>query len=457
MLNAQLAPATSNRIVRSLALRTQAAGNDDFIAPPSQIDNGDEMLYADKSGTYTKGVLQSGIGLVDLAAYDSFKSALGSGDPKDFEKIILGGPRTLNGPQGGLAFYLQCLDGSQFSAPPAPPLASEAYATELVELYWASLLRDVAFTDYATNMIAAKAAAELTSLPEYAGPRSAANKVTPDLLFRGGAAGGLFPGETVGPYVSQFLLQPTAFGSLPIVQRYVSNKPGVDFMLDPSEYLLVQNGQPTTKILMPTAPLYLHDGRGLAAYTHVDVLYQAYFVAYLVLNSLNVPVNPGNPYTNSKTQNGFATFGQPDIAATLTAVAAEALKAVWYQKWWVHLRHRPEFGRRHRPFDEDRRWRNTRKSQQYGANIAIRADKLHDQPQLLAFAGVSGGFADPSGLSDRAWYSRWRMHHRVEVLLRRQLQDPEGGRARPVQQRRQRQRLCCAARRTAAHRQWRIA
>jgi hypothetical protein len=37
-------------------------------------------------------------------------------------------------------------------------------------------------------------------------------------------------------------------------------------------------------------------------------------------------------------------MGQPDIAATLTAVAREALNAVWYQKWYVHLRHRPESG-----------------------------------------------------------------------------------------------------------------
>jgi hypothetical protein len=37
-------------------------------------------------------------------------------------------------------------------------------------------------------------------------------------------------------------------------------------------------------------------------------------------------------------------MGQPDIAATLAAVAAEALQAVWYQKWYVHLRHRPESG-----------------------------------------------------------------------------------------------------------------
>ena len=149
--------------------------------------------------------MQSGLGLVDLAAYDLFKTALSSGDPEDFEKIVLGGPRTLNGPQGGLAFYLQCLDGSQFSVPPAPALASEAYATELVELYWASLLRDVAFTDYSASTIAAKAAAEHLDA-EYAGPRNTANKVTTDLLFRGGASGGLFPGETVGPYISQFLL-----------------------------------------------------------------------------------------------------------------------------------------------------------------------------------------------------------------------------------------------------------
>src|SRR5262245_46541171 len=69
--NGQLIPATSNRVLRSLALRTQTAGADSLPLAPAQIDNGDEALYADKSGTYTKGVLQSGIGLVDLAAYQS--------------------------------------------------------------------------------------------------------------------------------------------------------------------------------------------------------------------------------------------------------------------------------------------------------------------------------------------------------------------------------------------------
>ncbi|MBV8843962.1 MAG: hypothetical protein JO307_14230, partial [Bryobacterales bacterium] len=325
MLNTELTPATSHRVLRSLALRTLTTDSDAFVPAPSQLDNGDEALYADKSGTYTKGVLQAGIGVVDPAAYQSFKKALASGDPADFEKIIVGGTRTLNGPQGGLAFYLDCLDGGQFVSPPAPALASEAYATELVELYWASLLRDVAFTDYAGNAIAQQAATELSGMPAYAGPRDAASQVTPDLLFRGG-----FAGDTSGPYVSQFLLQPTAFGSLPITQQYVTNQAHVDFMLDPAEFLNVQNGIDTGKKLTPGAALYLHDGRGLAAYTHDDVLYEAYFIAYLVLSAFN-KLNPGNPYKHSKTQNGFATMGGPDFAATLAAVAKEALKAVWYQ------------------------------------------------------------------------------------------------------------------------------
>jgi len=250
MISEDLTPATSARVLRSEALRIQTAGTDAFAMAPAEDDNGDEAHYADKSGTYTKCVLQTGVGLVDLAAYQTFKNALRSGNPADFQNITIGGPRTLNGPQGGLAFYLGCLDSSQFSVPPAPALASEAYATELVELYWASLLRDVAFTDYSANPIAAQAAAELSSMPAYVGPRNASNQVTPELLFRGD-----FQGEKLGPYISQFLLKPTAFGSLPIVQKYITNKKNTDFMLDPAEFQRVQNGMPTGKSRMTGAVL----------------------------------------------------------------------------------------------------------------------------------------------------------------------------------------------------------
>jgi hypothetical protein len=339
MINAELVPATSNRVFRATVVRSETTIADALVPAPAQVDNGDEARYPDKSGTYTKGVLQRGIGVVDPAAYKTFKRALSTGAQADFNNITLGGPRTLNGPQGGLAFYLDCLDGSQFAVPPAPALESEAYATELIEMYWASLLRDVAFTDYAGNGTAADAAAELTALPQYAGPRDATGKVTPDLLFRGP-----FVGETDGPYISQFLLQPTALGALPIDQKYFTYPANTNFVTTDDDFQKVQNGQVLQGPPASGTPLYLHNGRGPAAFTHDDVLYQAYFTAYLVLNTLKCPLNPGNPYIGSKTENGFATLGQPDIAATLATVANEALKAVWYQKWFVHLRHRPESG-----------------------------------------------------------------------------------------------------------------
>lgn len=352
-MGTQLAPTTqsiANRIERMFAIREATAASDAFVRAAEQYDNGDETLYTDKCGTYTKCIKQAAIGLVDLAAYKTFKKALNSGEQADFNNITVGGTRTLNDPQGGLAFDLQCRDSSQFLTPPAPALTSEEYATELVELYWASLLRDVAFTDYATNAIAIKAANELTMIPAYKGPRNGAGQVTPDLLFRGG-----YSGETEGPYLSQFLLKPTCIGALPITQQYTTFKAGVNYMLDPVSYQQVQNGMATGQSLQPLAnPFYLHDGRGLGAYTHNDVLYEAYFIAFLVLQSLNgiscavkdnpAPFNAGNPYNGDPTQNGFSTLGPPDIAATMAAVASEALKAVWYQKWYIHLRHRPEAG-----------------------------------------------------------------------------------------------------------------
>jgi len=265
----------------------------------------------------------------------------------------MGGTRTLNGPQGAFAFGMEGTDGVQFGnapspanqesvviVPPPPAVASAAYGTELVELYWAALLRDVAFTDYSTNATAALAAKELSSMPSHAGPRDANRRVTPDLLFRGA-----FPGETVGPYVSQLFITPTFFGQQSMSQQMVTYLAGINYMMDLATWQDVQSGIDTGLQDQPDPQTrYLHNGRGLAAFTHVDVLYQAYFVALLVLNTLGVPLNPGNPYVNSRTQNGFCTFGGPDFAASLGEIAARALDVVWYQKWLVHLRHRPESG-----------------------------------------------------------------------------------------------------------------
>jgi hypothetical protein len=224
--------------------------------------------------------------------------------------------------------------------PPAPALASAAYGTELVEIYWASLLRDVAFTDYISNATAAEAAQELSGMPSYAGPRDGNGNVTPALLFRGG-----YPGETIGPYISQLCLIPTFLGAQEMNQQMITYLAGLDYMTDATTFQQVQNGIDTgLRNQLDPQRRCLNNGRALGAYTHVDVLYQAYFTAYLMLNTLGVPLNPGNPYVSSSTQNGFGTFGQPDFAAALAAVAGFALNCVWYHKWYVHLRQRPESG-----------------------------------------------------------------------------------------------------------------
>ncbi len=343
----------NSRVRKSFALRVGAAMNEAQIPVPPHTTNGDEARYSDKSATYTKGLLQDGLCRVNLAAYETLKTALNSGDPEDFEKITIGGTRTLNGPQGGLTYDMEGCDSVLFGNAPAhhtqedivvvpipPALASAAYGTELVEMYWASLLRDVAFTDYATSSVANAAAQELSTMPDYAGPRHSSGQVTADLLFRG-----VFPGETVGPYISQFFITPTALGAQAMSQQMTSYLPNLDYMTDPVTFQQVQNGISTGLVNQADGqPRYMHDGRGLGAYTHVDVLYQSYFNAYLVLNTLNVPLNPGNPYVGSRTQNGFGSFGQPHFAALLAEVATRALNVVWYQKWFVHMRHRPESG-----------------------------------------------------------------------------------------------------------------
>ena len=180
MANDPCDPGVSNaRALASFEVRFKAAKEQSRLPIPGHATNGDEARYADKCATFTKGLKQDGPGVVNPAAFLSFRKALDSADPQDFAHILTGGTQTLNGPQGAYAFTLAGTDAQQFGSDPsaanqepapvvpAPPaLASEAYGTELTELYWCSLLRDVAFTDYPGNATAVAAAAELSTMPD---------------------------------------------------------------------------------------------------------------------------------------------------------------------------------------------------------------------------------------------------------------------------------------------------
>jgi membrane-associated phospholipid phosphatase len=92
---------------------------------------------------------------------------------------------------------------------------------------------------------------------------------------------------------------------------------------------------------------YARNARDLATYVHFDALYEAYLNACLILLDAGAAFDPGNPYLASRNQEGFGTFGAPHVLSLVCEVATRALKAVWWQKWGVHRRLRPEeFGGR---------------------------------------------------------------------------------------------------------------
>jgi hypothetical protein len=95
------------------------------------------------------------------------------------EALTLGGKVPLVDPLAGLAFDLEGSDSHQFRIPPAPSFSSPQRATEMVEVYWQAVLRDLPFSQYSTDPIAQAAAAELSGLAAFARPRDSRGEVRP--------------------------------------------------------------------------------------------------------------------------------------------------------------------------------------------------------------------------------------------------------------------------------------
>jgi hypothetical protein len=377
-------------------LREEAAERA-FLRPHlDHINNGEEAEYRKPNGelsyiaNYSKALRHNSLGEVTRGSYRSLLRALHSGNPDHFEQIRLGLPDELDltNPQAGLAFDLEGPDAQAVTMPPAPRIDSRENSAEMGELYWMALLRDVRFIhptggdDYRSNATVGDAATSLSKpsvggeFADFRGPMDAAGNVTREMLFRG-----FTPGDLVGPYISQFLLIGNAdpalgltprngqitYGTLKINQRQRTvlspAAGGSDFLTTFSDWLDVQNGEDRTNLALGLNPFdgtqrFIRNLRDLANYVHFDALFEAYLNACLILLSLlpppsAPPFDPGNPYVDSRTQDGFGTFGAPHILSLLTEVATRTLKAEWFQKWFVHRRLRPEeFGGRievHRP------------------------------------------------------------------------------------------------------------
>lgn len=313
---------------------------------PVHVSTGEEGAYPTYLANYSKGLPHDDRGEVDPAAYQQLVRAVTSGDPAEFERIPLDprGGRKLVNPQAGFSFDLQGHDSQALTLPPPPRIDSAETAGEMAELYWMALCRDVPFTRFEENERVNAAAADLSGFSDFRGPKEG-GRVTPRLLFRG-----FTPGDAVGPYVSQFLLRDVQYGTMRFRQVHDTVQPGRDYVTTFDTWLAVQRGVP--RALAPadrnTRDLrLLRTPRDMAHYVHFDELYQAFLNACLILLHMRAPVDSGNPYAWSRNQEGFGTFGGPHILTLVTEVATRAVKTVWYQKWAVHRRLRPEaFGGR---------------------------------------------------------------------------------------------------------------
>jgi len=347
--------ADNQRQRQAYRIRVDAASLERDAVRPGHPTNGDEQAFLTKIGSFSKGLPHNTSGEVDPNAYSIFQNALDNGaQQNDLEQVPMGSAdgsaqRKFVDPCAGVCFDLQGADSHHLAIPPAPGVLSAEIAGEMVELYWQALLRDVPFAQYDSDPRAQAAAAELSKLSVFRGPK-ANGAVTPGTLFRGFTLG-----DTVGPYQSQFLVRPVPFGAEYIERHMRTAVPGVDYGTDYGEWLALQNGStPFKTIAYDSTRRIIRNGRDLGQWVHVDVLYQAYFNAMLLMltppdssdtvtgGGMGVPLNPGNPYLHSRNQEGFGTMGAPAIATAVAEIATRALKGVWYQKWMVHRRLRPE-------------------------------------------------------------------------------------------------------------------
>jgi hypothetical protein len=358
--------------------RVQAADIAYNRAHPCHVNNCEERDYP-YVANYSKGLQHDGLGDVLPASYQSLLNALASRNPADFEAIQLGpGGKKLTSPQAGLAFTLEGPDPQAVTQPPAPRIDGPENSAEMGELYWMALARDVHFNDYAGHWITQQAMQSLNTEFSSYHPRSVYGNINPQNLFRG-----IFPGEAVGPYLSQFLLKGTSdpgapagqgrsaadgfirYGALKIDQRQQTVVPGVDYLMDFYWWLMVQEGADKRGMdaYDMSARRFIRNLRDLGERVHTDNVGDMFYnAAYILLSEptgdqLNgaarptvdqeFPFDQMNPYMAYQKQAPFATYGPPHVLSLIWEVTIRALRAVWFQKWFIHRRLRPEeFGGR---------------------------------------------------------------------------------------------------------------
>ncbi|MEM6795071.1 MAG: twin-arginine translocation signal domain-containing protein, partial [Acidobacteriota bacterium] len=136
--------------------------------PDVQPVSGDEGLYDDFRGSFSKTLRHNGVGEVNVNSYNAYLNALDTGDPLDFENIPVGAANNpdrvrLVSPQAAYAYEMFGVDGNDPRMDAAPAFASAETAAEMGELYWYALTRDIPFTDYGASQRIEEAVKDLNN------------------------------------------------------------------------------------------------------------------------------------------------------------------------------------------------------------------------------------------------------------------------------------------------------
>jgi|TARA_B110000259_G_scaffold160983_1_gene184804 hypothetical protein len=263
---------------------------------------------------------------------DKIIEALNEGTEESLDAIpqSASSTRRLEGVLSCSSFNLMGTDSVVYAPTNFFHVDTEEGSFEMAEVYARSLLRDVNFKNYSNN----DSSAIMTDLNTYTLKTSAPvdnGNITAKTLFRGTGQD-----ETIGPYISQYLLCPFNYGNMPIEQKFTpeNDQPQT---LTKAEWLNIQNGSVSGSIVK-TNPEYIWNGRVLGSKVHNDPLFQFYYNAALI--SIQNGIKP-ETFHHPKTS-AWTSGGSPNLFASVAHVCQGALRCAWNAKYNLGMKIRPE-------------------------------------------------------------------------------------------------------------------
>jgi hypothetical protein len=273
---------------------------------------------------FSKGLQHSLNGYPERETFENFCRAIQERDINAFEGMKLTVPWV--DPTAGSR-----LSGTQIFHPHNGPwFDTRVMLGDMAELYWAALIRDVPFGLYGDNALARQAKDELVWVDAQRFSGSLFKMELPE-IDRGG-------------FLSQFLIQPVPLNGTQSAQRILCPTSSNDFMTTDDSWAACQNGDRARSITTHLeTPRYIFNGRALAEFVRYDFAFQAFLWAGLILQSWGRrALNPGLAGRYTQSSSAFVNNGWPRVFALLAEASEMALQDVWFWKWRIFRRLRPE-------------------------------------------------------------------------------------------------------------------